>query len=63
MLYLSGLVAKSPEGVMTMGAVAVGVVAAGLMIGVVFTRVAGTKVRQQAEVAEKRQDPDALPEQ
>src|SRR5829696_8188090 len=61
-LYLSGLVAKSPAGVTAMGVVAAGVVAAGLATGVIFTRVVGTRVRRQAELAAERRDPDALPE-
>ncbi|HYF73236.1 MAG TPA: hypothetical protein VD864_10480 [Nocardioides sp.] len=62
-LYLCGLVTKSPEGVATMGLVAVGVVVAGLITVVAFTRVVGSRVRRQVEAAAERRDPDRLPEQ
>jgi hypothetical protein len=62
-LYLSGLVLKSPEGLAMMGLIAVGVVAAGLILSVVFTRVVGKRIRDQARHAMKHEDPDALPEQ
>ena len=62
-LYLSGLVLKSPEGLAMMGLIAGGVVMAGLIISVVFTRVVGNRIRDQARRAMVQQDPDALPEQ
>jgi len=62
-LYLSGIVLKSPESLVMMGLIAAGVVVAGLVISVVFTRVVGNRIRDQARQAKKRQDPDALPEQ
>ena len=62
-LYLSGLVLKSPEGLAMMGTIAGGVVVAGLLISVVFIRVAGSRIREQARRAKEQQDPDALPEQ
>jgi len=62
-LYLSGLVAKSPEGGALMATIAVGTVAGGLATSVIFTRVVGRRVREQARRAEERHDPDALPEQ
>ena len=62
-LYLSGVVMKSPEGTATMGTIAVGVVMTGLVIGVVFTRVMSSRIREQARRAMEQQDPDALPEQ
>ena len=62
-LYLSGVVVKSPEDPAMMGTIAVGVVIAGLVIGVVFTRVMGNRIREQARRAMEKQDPDALPEQ
>ena len=62
-LYLSGLVLKSPEGLATMGLIAGGVVIAGLVISVVFTRVVGNRILDQARRAREQQDPDALPEQ
>jgi hypothetical protein len=62
-LYLSGVVLKSPEGLAMMGLIAGGVVMAGLVISVVFTRVVGNRIRDQARRAMEQQDPDALPEQ
>ena len=62
-LYLSGIVLKSPEGLATMAPVAVGVVIVGLIVSVAFTRVMGRRFRQQARRAKEQQDPDALPEQ
>ena len=60
---LSGIVLKSPEGPAMMGIIAGGVVMAGLVISVVFTRVVGNRIRDQAHRAREQQDPDALPEQ
>jgi hypothetical protein len=62
-LYLTGLVLKSPEGVQTMAPIAAGVVVAGLIVTLFFTRVVGARVRNQAREAEENQDPSALPEQ
>jgi len=62
-LYLSGVVLKSPEGVALMGTIAGAVVIAGLVTSVVFTRLVGARVREQAREAGKQGDPDALPEQ
>ena len=62
-LYLSGVVAKSPEGLALMASIAGGVVVAGLILSIVFTRVVGTRIRTQARRAKEQQDPDALPEQ
>lgn len=62
-LYLSGLVLKSPEGPSMMVPIAGTAVVAGLVISVVFTRVVGNRIREQARVAKEQQDPDALPEQ
>ena len=62
-LYLSGVVLKSPEGLAMMGAIAGCVVMAGLVLSVVFTRVVGNRIRDQARRAREQQDPDALPEQ
>ena len=47
-LYLSGVVVKSPEDPAMMGTIAGGVVAAGLVTSVVFTRVFGNRIREQA---------------
>ena len=62
-LYLSGLVLKSPEGLAMMGSIAGGVVVVGLVTSVVFTRVVGNRTREQARRGEEQQDPDVLPEQ
>ena len=62
-LYLSGLVSKSPEGVGTMAPIAVGVVLAALLVSVLFTRVVGHRIKEQARLAQEQEDPDALPEQ
>jgi hypothetical protein len=62
-LYLSGLVSKSPEDGEMMAAIAVGVVLVALLVTLVFTRVAGNRFREQARRAQEQQDPDALPEQ
>jgi hypothetical protein len=62
-LYLSGLVLKSPDGLSMMVPIAGGVVIAGLLISVVFTRVIGSRIREQARRAQEHKDPDALPEQ
>ena len=62
-VYLTGLVLKSPEGVQRMAPIAAGVVVTGLIVTLVFTRVVGTRVRNQAREARDNQDPSALPEQ
>jgi hypothetical protein len=62
-LYLTGLVWKSSEGVAMMGTIAAGVAAAGLATSLIFTRVVGNGIREQARRAREEQDPDALPEQ
>jgi hypothetical protein len=62
-LYLSGVVMKSTEDPVMMGTIAGGVVMAGLVASVVFTRLVGNRIREQARRAMERQDPDALPEQ
>ena len=62
-LYLTGIVLKSPEGLALMGPVAVGVVLTALVTSVVFTKVVGNRIRAQARQAEEQEDPDALPEQ
>jgi hypothetical protein len=62
-LYLSGLVSKSPEDLGMMAAIGVGVVLAGLVASVSFTRVMGNRIRTQALMAKEQQDPDKLPEQ
>ena len=63
LLYLSGVVLKSSQDVATMAPIAVAVVLAGLAISVGFTRVVGSRIREQARRAKEHQDPDALPEQ
>ena len=62
-LYLSGLVLKSSEGLAVMVPVAGGVVIAGLVASLVFTRVVGNRVREQVRRASENQDADELPEQ
>ena len=62
-IYLSGIVLKSPEGLALMGTIAGGVVIAGLLISMAFTRVVGNRIREQAGSAMEQQDPHALPEQ
>ena len=62
-LYLTGLVIKSSEGVALMAPIAVGVVLVGIVTSLVFTRVVGRRVSEQAYEASKEDDPDKLPEQ
>ncbi len=62
-MYLAGLVLKSPEGAGPMAAVAAGVVVAGLVLVVVWTKISGDKVRKQARKAEQKGDTGELPEQ
>jgi hypothetical protein len=62
-LYLCGVVLKSPEGLVMMGTIAGSVVVAGLVASVVFTRVVGNRIREQARRGMEQQGPDALPEQ
>jgi hypothetical protein len=62
-LYLSGLVLKSPESPAIIGLTAVGVVMASLVVSLVFTRVVGNRIRGQARQARRQRDPSALPEQ
>ena len=62
-LYLSGVVSKSSEDLVLMGAIAVAAVVAGLVTSVVFTKVVGGRVREQAREAKKHENTDALPEQ
>ena len=62
-LYLTGLVLKSSEDLVTIALTAGGVVLAGLLVSVVFTRVVGNRIRGQARQAEAQNDPSALPEQ
>lgn len=62
-VYLSGLVLKSSEEPSTMVPIAGGVVIAGFLVSVVFTRVVGNRIREQVRRARENQDPEALPEQ
>lgn len=62
-LYLAGLVLKSPEGSISMGVLAGGVVVLGIVVTVIYTSVAGRRVREQARKAEENQDGEELPEQ
>src|SRR5918998_4679 len=61
-LYLSGLVLKSPEGPATMGLLAGGVVIVSIAVSAAFTRVVGNRIRGQARRAMEQKDPHALPE-
>ncbi len=62
-LYLSGLVVKSPEHVGLMATIGAGVVVVGLVASVAFTRVVGGRIHAQAVQARAEQDPELLPEQ
>jgi hypothetical protein len=62
-LYLSGIVAKSSEDPVLMGAIAVGVLLLAIVSSVAFTRVVGSRIREQARRASAQNDPDAMPEQ
>ena len=61
-LYLTGVVLKSPEGLALMAPLAGGVVVVGFAVSAIFTRVVGKRIRDQARQAREEQDPDALPE-
>jgi hypothetical protein len=61
--YLSGLVAKSPEGLAMMATIGAAVVLASLLVSVLFTRVVGRRIHDQARGAQEQRDPNALPEQ
>jgi hypothetical protein len=62
-LYLSGIVLKSPEDLAMMAMIAGAVVIAGFVISAVFTRVVGKQIRKQARRAMENNEPDGLPEQ
>ncbi|KAA1428705.1 hypothetical protein [Nocardioides antri] len=62
-VYLCGIVLKSPEGEAVMAPIAVGVVLAGLVASVVFTRVARSRIREQARRDPQPEHSDELPEQ
>lgn len=62
-VHLVGLVLKSPEGPLQMGALVLGVVAAGLIFTMLWTRFAGRRVREQARRAKREGSKDELPEQ
>ena len=62
-LYLSGLVLKSSEDLLTMGLTAGAVVLASLVVSLAFTRVVGNRIHAQARRAREHKDPSALPEQ
>ncbi len=62
-LYLSGLVTKSSESLALMASIAGGVVLASLLSTLLFTRVMGNRIRNQARLAMEQEDPKALPEQ
>ena len=52
-MYLIGLVLKSPDGFAPMAALAASVVVAGLIVAVLWTRIVGKRVRDQAARAER----------
>ena len=62
-LYLSGLVLKSSEGLVLMGSIAAAVAAVGVVVSLAFTRFFGNHVRDRAQEASRQQDPAVLPEQ
>ncbi len=62
-MYLAGLALSSPEGMGPMSALAAGVVAAGLIAALLWTRIVGGRVWDQAARAEKSSDGEELPEQ
>ncbi|QIG42181.1 hypothetical protein G5V58_04855 [Nocardioides anomalus] len=62
-VYLCGLVLKSPEELVLMGPVAAGVVGVALAVAAVFTRTVKARIRDQARRARAQGDPDQLPEQ
>jgi hypothetical protein len=62
-IYLISLVLKSPEGFALMGSLAVGVIVVGLIVTVLWTRIVGNRVRDQAARAERKSDGGKLPEQ
>ncbi len=62
-LYLTGIVMKSSEELVTIGTIAGCVVVAGVVVSVVFTRVAGQRILAKAHRASDPDDPDDLPEQ
>lgn len=62
-LYLTGIVSKSTEELALMATIAGAVVAAGIATSLLFVRVVGRRIHEQARRAKEEQDPDALPEQ
>jgi len=62
-VYLCGVVSKSPQDLGLMAAIAAAVVVVALVISMVFTRVAGKRILEQARKAERYDDPEKLPEQ
>jgi hypothetical protein len=60
-MYLAGLALSSPEGMGPMSALAAGVVAAGLIAALLWTRIVGGRVRDQAARAEKNSDGKGSP--
>jgi len=62
-LYLSGIVSKSSEETALMAGVGGAVVLVAVLCSLVFTRVVGTRIRDQARRASAQQNPEALPEQ
>ena len=63
LLYLTGIVMKSSEELVTIGTIAGCAVVVGVVVSVVFTRVAGRRILAKAQRARDPDDPDDLPEQ
>jgi hypothetical protein len=62
-IYLAGLALKSPAGTGAMAALATAVVVTGLIAAMLWTRIVGGRVRDQAARAERERDSEELPEQ
>lgn len=62
-VHLTGLVLGSPQGYAPMSILAVGVIAAGLIVTFLWTRIVGRRVLRQASEAERKSDGEQLPEQ
>ncbi len=62
-LYLCGTVLKSKEDTLLMALIGAGVVVGGFVVASAFTHVVGHKIHEQARRADRKNDPDELPEQ
>lgn len=63
LLYLTGLVLKSTEGVGAMAGLAAGVVALGLVATVIWVKVGSRRMRRKAHEAARSEDTEGIPEQ